>query len=74
MSTTEILNELPKLSPAELQRVHLRIIELEDQQEIEPSPELALAIEAGLRSLNEEPAVEIADARQKVARWAGRSA
>jgi hypothetical protein len=73
MSATEILEELPKLSPAELQIVHQRILKLEEEQEIEPSAELNAAIGEGMRSLETEPTVSLAEARQKVARWAGRS-
>ena len=73
MSTTEILDELPKLTLTELQRVHQRIIDLEDQRELDPSAELSAGIEAGLRSLETEPKVDVSEARQKIAKWAGRS-
>jgi hypothetical protein len=73
MSATEILAELPRLSPAELQIVHQRIMELEERHELEPSAELNVAIAEGLRSLETEPTVSLEDARHKVAQWAGRS-
>jgi hypothetical protein len=73
MSTIEILAELPKLSTDELQRIHQRILDLEEQRELEPSPEFNAGIEAGLRSLEDEPAADAAEVRRKIAGWAGRS-
>jgi hypothetical protein len=73
MSAAEILEQLPKLSPVELQIVHQRILELEEAQEIEPGAELSTAIAEGLRSLQTEPTVSLEEARQKVTQWAGRS-
>ena len=55
MSATEILDELPKLTPVELQRIQERILELEEAQEIEETPELLAAVDDGLRSLENEP-------------------
>lgn len=72
MSTSDILAELPKLSPAELQLIHERILDLEQGLEIEPSAEFAAAIEAGIESSKTEPAVPLAEARKKVAQWADR--
>ena len=72
MSATEILEELSKLTPAELQLIHQRVLELEAAQEIEPSGELKTAIAEGLRSLETEPMVSLEEVRQKVAQWAGR--
>ena len=73
MSKTEILEELPKLSPTELQRIHERVLELEEAYQLEPSAELNTAIGEGVRSLETEPTVSLEEARQKVARWAGMS-
>ena len=73
MSTIEILAELPKLSTDELLRIHQRILDLEEQRELEPSSEFSAGIEAGLRSLETEPAADAAEVRQKIAGWAGRS-
>jgi hypothetical protein len=72
MSATEILAELPKLSPDDLRIVHDRILELQEAQEIEPGPGLNAAIEEGMRSLKNEPLVSLEDARRDVSKWAGR--
>ena len=55
MSTTEILEELPKLKLADRWAILQRLSELETKEEIDPSPEMAAAIEAGLRSAENEP-------------------
>ena len=73
MSTAEILEGLSKLSPAELNLVHERILELEESHVIDPSAEFSAAIEEGLHSLRTEPTVSLEEARQKIAVWSGRS-
>ena len=63
MSVTEILAELPKLDPAELQLVFERTMELHEKVVFVPSPELAEAI----REAEAEPvqySVDIDEARQ----------
>ena len=54
MSAAEILEELSKLSPAELNLVHGRILELEESHVIDPSPEFSAAIEEGMQSFRTE--------------------
>lgn len=73
MSTSEILAELPKLSPAELQLIQERILDLEQGLEIEPSAEFSAAIAEGIHSSKAEPTVTVDEVRKKVAQWAGRS-
>jgi hypothetical protein len=73
MSTSEILDELPKLTPNDLQRVYSRILELEDVQEIEETPGLLSAIDDGLRSLANEPTHTLDEARAKIAQWTSKS-
>lgn len=73
MSAAEILDELPKLSPAELQRIHDRILELEDAQEIQETPELLAAVDEGLRSLEKERTYTLNEARAKIAQWTSKS-
>jgi hypothetical protein len=73
MSASEILIELPRLTPAELELIQERILELEEARIIEPSPGLNAAIAAGLSSLENEPTVTLDEARPKVRQWAGRS-
>jgi hypothetical protein len=72
MSASEIIGELEKLSPTKLQRVHQRILELEDECEIEPSAEFDRAIAEGIKSLETEPTASLEEMRQNVAKWAGR--
>jgi len=42
-----------------------RLSELETKEEIEPSPEMAAAIEAGLRSAETEPCYTVEEVRDK---------
>ncbi len=44
MSTAEILDELPKLTPLELQHIRERILELGEAQEVEETPELLAVV------------------------------
>jgi len=73
MSAAEILEELPNLSSEERLRIYQRIAHLEHLDEIEPSAEFNAAIEEGLRSMETEPLVPLADVEGKIARWAGLS-
>jgi len=68
MSTTEILNELPKLKFADRWAILQRLSELETQEEIDPSPEMAAAIEAGLRSAETEPCYTVEEVSEKIRR------
>jgi hypothetical protein len=65
MSTTEILEELPKLKVEDRWAILQRLSELETKEEIDPSPEMAAAIEAGLRSAENEPCYTVDEARDK---------
>ena len=65
MSTTEILEELPKLKFADRWAILQRLSELETKEEITPSPEMAAAIEAGLRSAENEPCYTVEEVRDK---------
>jgi hypothetical protein len=73
MSTSEILEELPKLDLAGRWAILQRLSELETNEEITPSPELAAAIEAGLRSAESEPIYTVDEVREKAKQWARRS-
>lgn len=73
MSAAEILDELQKLTPAELQLVQERILELEERQEVEETPELLAAIDEGLRSLESEATYTAEEVRAKIAQWTSRS-
>jgi len=73
MSATEILEELPKLKPADRWAILQRLSELETKEEIDPSPEMAAAIERGLRSAESEPCYTVEEVRDKATQWARRS-
>ena len=73
MSAAEILDQLPKLTPAELQNIHERILELEEAQEVEETPELLAAVDGGLRSSESEPTYTPDEVRAKIAQWTSRS-
>jgi hypothetical protein len=65
MSTTEILEELPRLKLVDRRAILRRLSELETKEEVDPSPEMAVAIEAGLRSAENEPCYIVEEARDK---------
>ena len=73
MSAAEILNELPKLTPLELQHIHERILELEEEQQVEESPELLAAVDEGVRSLEGEQTYTPDEVRTKIAQWTSKS-
>ena len=73
MSTTEILEELPKLKLADRWAILQRLSELETKEEIQPSPEMTAAIELGLRSAESEPCYTVEEVRDKATQWARRS-
>ena len=69
MSTSEILAELPKLNLEDRWAIWQRLAELETEQEITPSPEMAAAIEAGLSSAENEPCYSVEEVREKLRQW-----
>ena len=69
MSATEILEELPKLTPAELEVIYRRAVELHQGQTIRASPELLAAIDAADESFAKEGGVGLNEARRIVASW-----
>ena len=73
MSAAEILDELSKLTPVELQHIHERILELEEAQNVEETPELLAAVDEGLRSLESERTYTPDEARAKIAQWTSKS-
>jgi hypothetical protein len=68
MSATEILEELPRLTPAELEVVYRRAMALHQEQTLEASPELLAAIDAADESANGGD-VSVGEARHIVASW-----
>jgi hypothetical protein len=69
MSATEILDELSKLTPAELEIIYRRAVELHQGHTLEASPELAAAIDAADQSFAKEGGVSVDEARRIVASW-----
>ena len=69
MSMAEILDELSRLSPAELETVHRRIVELHQGRTVEASMELLTAIDAADKSFENEGAVSVDEARRIAASW-----
>ena len=69
MSASEILNELPRLSPAELETIYRRAAELHQAIEIEPSPELLSAIDEADESFSKEGGVTIGEAHRIAESW-----
>ena len=67
MSATEILEELPKLTPAELEIIYRRAVELHQGQSIEASPDLLAAIDAADESFAKEGGLAVSEARRIVA-------
>jgi hypothetical protein len=63
VSATEILDELPRLTPAELEIVYRRAMELHQTQTLEASPQLLAAIDAA------DEGVGIDEARRIAGSW-----
>jgi len=69
MSTQEILEELPKLAPAELESIYRRAIELHQGLALEASPELLAAIDEADESFAKDGGIELSKARRIVESW-----
>ena len=72
MSMTEILEELSRLARSEREKVWQRLEEIE-LAEIEETPEMLAAIDAGRRSVREGKATTIEEARKLIAQWITKS-
>jgi hypothetical protein len=68
MSATEILDELPRLAPADLEIICRRAMELQQGQALEASPELLAAIDTADDSAN-EGGVSVGEARRITGSW-----
>ena len=69
MSATEILDELPKLNPAELESIFRRAVELHREQTMEASLELLAAIDEADAGFALEGDMSLEKARRIVASW-----
>jgi len=65
----EILVELEKLSPEELEIVQQKVDQLRELQDFEETPEMLAAIDEGLRSAREEPLFSIEEVREEMRKW-----
>lgn len=68
MSTTEILEELPRLARDEREKVWHRLEEIE-LGEMEETPEMLAAIDEGRRSISEGKTVSVGEMRRRIAQW-----
>jgi hypothetical protein len=68
MSTTEILEELPRLARDEREKVWQRLEEIE-LGEMEETPEMLAAIDEGRRSISEGKTVIVGEMRRRIAQW-----
>jgi hypothetical protein len=72
MSTTEIIDELPKLTPEERLAIYQRIAEIEGF-DIEETPEMHLAIDEGRMAARSGKTYTPQDARDLIAQWTTKS-
>jgi len=68
MSAAEILEELPKLSPEEIDMIFFKAAGLR-QQVITPSPELLTAIDEAEKSFEEEGGLTIEEIQAAIKSW-----
>jgi predicted transcriptional regulator len=69
MGMTEILDELPRLSDGDRQTILNRLLQLDAGLEIEETPEMIAAIDAGVRSMESGSGVPLEEARRRIAGW-----
>jgi len=72
MSTSEILDGLTKLGKTEREKVWRRLEEIE-LAEIEETPEMLAAIDAGRSSIREGKTHTVEQARKLIAQWTTKS-
>jgi predicted transcriptional regulator len=69
MSFTELLQELPKLSPDELDQLRNTLDGMRQGEDIEETPELLAAIDEGIRSAEDGPMTTLEELRQEMLTW-----
>ena len=69
MSMTEILEELPRLNEGERRAILHRLAELDAGLDLDETPEMLAAIDAGIRSMESGPGVPLDEARRRIAQW-----
>jgi hypothetical protein len=73
MSFHELLEELHKLSPEELDSVQRALDEVRQTEEFVPTPEMSAAIEEARESLRKEGSIPIEDVIKEVESWSTKS-
>jgi predicted transcriptional regulator len=68
MSTTEILEELPRLAREEREKIWKRLEEIELGQ-MEETPEMLAAIDEGRRAIAEGKTVSFEEVRRRIRQW-----
>ncbi len=69
MTLTEILDELPRLDDIERQTVFHRLVAMDAGLEVDETPEMLAAVDAGVESLKTAPAISLQQARQHLGEW-----
>jgi len=72
MSVTEILQELPRLSPVDQDLIRERLDELKIES-FEETDEVLAAIDEGIRSAQTEPGQTVEQVRSEIASWLTKS-
>jgi hypothetical protein len=68
MSFAQLIEEIEKLSPEELDLVQAKLDALQNE-DIEETPEMLAAIDEGLRSLREEGTIPIEQVMEEMKTW-----
>ncbi|MDD5262638.1 MAG: hypothetical protein PHD76_12405 [Methylacidiphilales bacterium] len=69
MSTAEIMAELPKLPPKEVESIYFRAAALLDTSSLKETPELLAALDEAEASYRAEGSVSADEMRRMVASW-----
>ena len=69
MSFTELLQELHKLSPEELEKLQYTLDEMRSGDGVQETPELLAAVDEGIRSAEEEPLIPLEDVIEEIKSW-----
>ena len=69
MSLAQILDELPKLTPEERQQVFLRLQALEDEPDVEATPEMLSAIDEAIQASERGQVFTLDEVRAQAQAW-----
>jgi hypothetical protein len=73
MTLTEIIEELPKLTPEERQAIYQQIERLDGEPTFESTTEMLVAIEEGTRSAQTECMYTADETKERIRQWANSS-